>query len=116
MCVSVSTHGALFHSTLWERGRCSRISDSSDPYTPGETADLEAELAPNPFAKVDEETAYLRGQLEKKDRKLKELEAKIALYEEYQRQKSVVMCVCVCLCVCIVLYIIYIMYILYYCV
>jgi hypothetical protein len=65
----------------------------------GETSDLEAELAPNPFAKVDEETAYLRGQLEKRDRKLKELDAKISLYEEYQRQKSVGMCVCVLVCV-----------------
>lgn len=33
VCVSMSTHGALMHSTLWERGRCSRISDSSDSHT-----------------------------------------------------------------------------------
>lgn len=43
---------------------------------------------PNPFAKVDAETEYLRNELAARDRTIKELQAKIALYEEYQRQKT----------------------------
>ena len=64
-------------------------TNASDLGTLDEPPDAEPDAAPNPFAKVDAETAYLRGQVEKRDSRIKELEAKINLYEEYQRQKTI---------------------------
>ena len=66
---------------------------TEDPFTGQQWGKLETEpepeKPPNPFAKVDKETEYLRNELASRDRRIKELEAKIALYEEYERQKKV---------------------------
>ena len=75
-----------------------------DPWTaqpvlgPGDTPETLTELRTSAgecsskqfsLERADEESMYLTAQLEKKDQVVRVLEAKIALYEEYERQKTV---------------------------